>query len=399
MRIRFMRVIDDVPGSLLCLALTLLDLPLRPLRSRSLEGVRNILVCKFLGLGSIVLAAPMARELRRRFPGAKIHFLTFDENRRIAEMLEVFDDVWTVRSASLLAFAWDSLACLLRCWRQGIDLAFDLEFFTRYSALMTWLSGARLRVGYQSEMVRRGSLHTHEVYFNGTKHISRIFLALVEKLGFPSDEGRSLEAELPKLAPNAAAHDRARQAMFQAGLDPQRPYLAVNPNASELCLERRWLPERFAAVVEALLKDDPSLQLVFVGSAGERAYTESVLAQCQAGSRGADLAGRLSLEELLELLRGARLFLTNDSGPLHLATLAGTPTVALFGPETPALYGPLGARQKAFYAGVYCSPCLNVFTSKAAAPCKGVNICMQAIGAAEVLAAARALSALPGRAS
>jgi ADP-heptose:LPS heptosyltransferase len=96
------------------------------------------------------------------------------------------------------------------------------------------------------------------------------------------------------------------------------------------------------------------------------------------------------VRELVEALRAARLFVTVDSGPLHLAALTDTPTIALFGPETPSLYGSLGRRHKLFYAGVYCSPCLNVYNTKTA-PCNGNNICMQSISASEVLAAAREL--------
>jgi ADP-heptose:LPS heptosyltransferase len=176
----------------------------------------------------------------------------------------------------------------------------------------------------------------------------------------------------------------------------------VNPNASELCLERRWMPERFAQVVDALLDERPELLAVFVGSPSEVAFTQSVVDLCRHRGRALNLAGRLGLRELAEALREARLFLTNDSGPLHLATLTGTPTVALFGPETPSLYGPVGANQRVFYAGVYCSPCLNVYNAKTAT-CNGDNICLKAFGVDVVLEACRAAltrgelgAALPG---
>jgi ADP-heptose:LPS heptosyltransferase len=124
------------------------------------------------------------------------------------------------------------------------------------------------------------------------------------------------------------------------------------------------------------------------------------MALCRDTSRAANLAGQLSIRSLLEALGAAKLFLTVDSGPLHLAALTDTPTVALFGPETPSLYGSLGSRIRTLYAGVYCSPCLNVYNTKTA-PCNGNNICMQGIGAPDVLSASRELlraSAAPRKA-
>jgi ADP-heptose:LPS heptosyltransferase len=287
----------------------------------------------------------------------------------------------------------DTLRGLWRLWGLGVDVVCDLEFFARYSTLMAYLSGARTRVGYFSRIAWRGHLLTHPVYYNGTKHITRIFLAQAEILGAHVDE--DVPVQLPSLARDASAADRAAAVLAKHGVAGDRPLLVVNPNASALCLERRWMPERFADVVDALLADDPELRAVFIGARAEIGHTQSVVDRCQAPEAVVSLAGELGLRELAELLRRARLFLTNDSGPLHLATLVDTPTVSLFGPETPTLYGPLGRRQRLFYAGVYCSPCLNVYNAKTAA-CGGDNICLKAFGDAPVLQACRELLAQPG---
>lgn len=389
MRVSVMKRIDQWAGGLGCVALDAVDLLLGWARSRQLERqrVRVVLVTKYLGMGSILLAAPMVTQLRGLFPQARIVFLTFGENREPAEMLGIFDEILTIDPSRLLRLGRHTLAALARLWRLGVDVVCDLEFFTRYSTMVAYLSGARVRVGYWSRIAWRGNLITHPVYYNGTKHITRVFLAQAEALGARIDEHAPVR--LPALAPDAEAERAYRAELQTRGFDPGRPVLVVNPNASELCLERRWMPERFARVVDALLGEQADLLAVFVGAPSERAYTQSVIERCQLGSRAVNLAGVLGLRGLAEALRGARLFLTNDSGPLHLATLTGTPTVALFGPETPGLYGPVGPHQRVFYAGVYCSPCLNVYNAKTAT-CNGNNICLQAFGADVVLEACRA---------
>lgn len=383
-----MKRIDQWAGGFGCFALDVADLATGWLRRRQVPAgdVRVVLVTKYLGMGSIILAAPMVERLRGLYPGARIVFLTFRENREVAGMLGLFDEILTIDPRRLHRLAGDTLRALLRLWRLGVDVVCDLEFFTRYSTMVAYLSGARTRVGYFSRIAWRGNLLTHPVYYNGTKHITRVFLALPEALGARIDEAAAVR--LPPLPVDASAADRARAALREAGVEEGRPLLAVNPNASELCLERRWMPDRFAMVVDALLEDDPRLVAVFVGAPSEAAYTLSVLERCRHRDRAVSLAGRVGVRELAEVLRAARLFLTNDSGPLHLGTLVGTSTVSLFGPETPTLYGPLGPRQHVFYSGVYCSPCLNVYNSKTAS-CRGNNICLQAFGSDEVLEASR----------
>lgn len=381
MRVDFMKFVDRWAGGFACFALDLFD-RLRRLVAKPgpIQDPRHILITKYLGLGSLALATPMVAELRRRFPQAKLLFLTFEENRLLAERLGCFDEIRTLRSKSLLGLASDTLSALAWCWHRRVDLVFDLEFFTRYSAMMSYLSGARWRVGYWSRIAWRGDLLTHPVYYNSTKHITRVFLAQVEACGVggPIDEQADFSQSLAHYQIQPGAAEQLAQAFAKAGLDAGKPWILVNPNASELCLERRWMPERFAAVVDRLLQETPGLQAAFIGSARERDYTEAALGHCQQRQGRANLAGQLDLDTLMVALRGAKLFLTNDSGPLHLATLMQTPTVALFGPETPTLYGPIGPGQKVFYSGVYCSPCLNVYNSKTA-PCHGNNICMQAI--------------------
>jgi len=391
MRVEFMKAVDRWAGGLGCIVLDLFDRPRRFFfRNPAVPAeVKTILVTKYLGMGSIVLATPMVAALRRRFPGARLVFLTFEENREIAEILRVFDEVLTINSKRLLPMAWDTLRALMRLWKLGVDVVCDLEFFTRYSTMVAYLSGAPIRVGYWSRIAWRGNILTHPVYYNGMRHITRVFLAQAEVLGASVDEDPEATA-LPRLEPDAEASRLLAERIRAAGLDPDLPYMMVNPNASELCLERRWMSDRFAQVVDALLKENEGLQALFVGARNERSYTGEVLARCRDTARAANLAGELSIRSLLEALGAAKLFLTVDSGPLHLAALTDTPTVALFGPETPSLYGSLGSRVRTFYAGVYCSPCLNVYNTKTA-PCNGNNICMQAIGASDVLVASREL--------
>jgi len=112
---------------------------------------------------------------------------------------------------------------------------------------------------------------------------------------------------------------------------------------------------------------------------------DGFLEMVQRDPRIFNLAGRLDIGMLTVLLEKARLFITNDSGPLHIAVSIGTPTVSLFGPEIPERYGPIGKKHGILYSRVYCSPCLNAYNQKIAM-CRGENICMRAISVEDVFA-------------
>jgi ADP-heptose:LPS heptosyltransferase len=196
MRVSLMKGIDQWAGGLGCVTLDVVDLLLGRLRSSRLdpEKVRVVLVTKYLGLGSILLAAPMVERLRRLFPRARVVFLTFAENREAAALLGIFDEILTIDPRRLLRLGRDTLAALARLWRQGVDVVCDLEFFTRFSTMVAYLSGARVRVGYFSRIAWRGNLITHPVYYNGMKHITRVFLAQAEVLGARIDEQAPIPA-------------------------------------------------------------------------------------------------------------------------------------------------------------------------------------------------------------
>jgi ADP-heptose:LPS heptosyltransferase len=157
--------------------------------------------------------------------------------------------------------------------------------------------------------------------------------------------------------------------------------ILINANASDLLPQRRWMPERFVAVMCGLLADDEKLLILITGSPQER--EEAALLQRQVkDERCVNFAGCLALEELPALYQIAELMLTNDSGPGHFSAVTALRTFVLFGPETPLLYGSLG-NSTPIYAGLACSPCVSA-TNHRKTPCTD-NVCLQVITAEAVL--------------
>jgi lipopolysaccharide heptosyltransferase II len=350
------------------------------------------------GMGSIVLASPLFEEIRRTYPRARIDFLSLRENAAILDLYPALGErVLIDLSRGILPFLRDTLRALGRLRRERYDLLLDLEFFTRFSAILSFLSGARRTHGFTAKNQWRGRLHDVGVPFNSYLHVSTNFLTLLRADPMAPHDAASDAAEnlLPRLEPPVGEWERCRRLLEQDGAwRPGRPLVAVNPNAGYMAIERRWPKERFAAFLKQLL-EGLEVNVALTGSAAERAYVEEVLAAAGAADRAVNLAGRISIAELLALYRHAAVVVTNDSGPLHIASAAGASTVALFGPETPALYGPLtarpGQRHRVHYRRLGCSPCMFVHDNKVLSCWFAQAECMTGIRPEEVLASVRDL--------
>ena len=168
------------------------------------------------------------------------------------------------------------------------------------------------------------------------------------------------------------------QRPFQHGV---QPLLLVNPNASELLVQRRWAPESFSKLIIALVHHWPDCLVLITGSPSEHAYVENVRLGANVPN-ALNFAGQVSFAELPALYTLADVMVTNDSGPGHFSSVTGLHTVVLFGPETPALYGSLG-KSIPITAQLACSPCVSAANHRKT-PCSD-NACMRAITVEQVM--------------
>ena len=250
------------------------------------------------------------------------------------------------------------------------------------------MSGAPRRNEFHSPNVWRGGAHTDTVPFNRYWHVARNFRALAG-----GEDGEEVHwRDLTPFQVSAAARASV-QALLQE-LPADQPVVVLNPNAGSLSLERRWPAERFADLAGRLIAGQKA-SVVLVGSAGERDHVARVARKAREllplddlGSL-LDLAGRLDIGGLCALLAEARLVVSNDSGPMHLAAALGTPTLGLFGPETPLMYRPLGARARYLWDPPVCSPCINVHDNKRSTCIHGQPECLMNLDVERVLAEAQ----------
>jgi ADP-heptose:LPS heptosyltransferase len=387
MKVDTMRRIDRWVGIPLCFLLTLLS----PFFLRRAEGAkpRRILFIELSEMGSTILADPAMRKAKQIF-GAELYFLIFQRNAPSLDFLRTIpeENVCTIREDGLVVLALDCLRFFLWARKKGIDTVIDLELFSRFSALLTALCGARHRVGYHrfhNEGLYRGELLTHRVAYNPHMHIAKNFVALVNALACPvvetpysktyiSDE----EITLPRIIAGERESEQMQgriAAVFPA-YDPNHHRVVLfNPNASELLPQRRWPQGHFAALGNMVLKRWDNVIILITGSPDEDFQAEKLKTRTD-HPRIVNFAGQVKLAELPVLYEIAALMVTNDSGPGHFASVTDMPIIALFGPETPALYGPLG-NAESITASLACSPCVSASNHRKTA-CRD-PLCMQAI--------------------
>lgn len=387
-----MRRVDRWLGTPLCVLLTavrrVVDTAETAVKD---EAPASIVFFKLAEQGSTVLAWPAISNAIERVGRERVFFVVFEENRPILDAVEWIppENILAIPTDSLSAVARGALRVVRRLRRLKVAAAIDLEFFARSSAILTYLSGARRRVGFHAfagEAAYRGDLCTHKLVFNPYLHTSQAFETLVDALderpgGLPAyDALPPTPRELPGFRPTEEEAASVRRMLETAGCTGT-PVILLNANASDLIPLRRWPAERYVELAGGLLGRYPTACVVFTGAPSEAIATDRLVRDV-ASRRCVSVAGKTTFRDLLTLYTLSDVLVTNDSGPSHFAALTPIEVVTLFGPETPALFAALTPRNRALWAGIVCSPCLSAFNDRQSR-CMD-NVCMQRLSVAEV---------------
>lgn len=315
------------------------------------DDIRRILVIRLDRLGDFVLFLPVIDGLRRAFPGARIDALVAPCLESLARCVPEIDTVLVDRSFAA------SVAALSR---QGYDLAVDgLHDYGLRSALLAFFSRAGERIGFAAGF--RELLFTRSARMMPGQHVVEDNLGLLALLGI--------------------APVQKDPVFFTPVLPGTRNVVIVHPGAHYP--SQRWPKGYFIDAATAVARGSGA-RIVVIGSAAERGLVQEVAC----GIAGAQ-ALCVPLGELPGTMAGSRLFIGNNSGPLHLAAALGLPTVSVMGPTDPVLFSPRGAGNVVFRGNRSCSPC-------AKAVCRGHECLREILPGAVTEAALRLLERARG---
>jgi lipopolysaccharide heptosyltransferase II len=307
----------------------------------------KILILKPSSLGDVVQALPVLRLLKQQRPSAEVHWWI---DARLAPLLEGDRDL-----AGLVRFERERLRsprCWLESWRslrrlrqERFDWVIDLQALAR-SGLVAWLARGCWTVGLEDP--REGAATFYDLRVprpSPTTHAVDWYLAVLRRLEVP------VHGNFDWLPPRADIATQVHARWPSQGVT----WVGLQPGAR--WMNKRWPAEGFADVVERLANDRPDLRFAVFGGRDEQSLAATVCAVRP--DRCLNLAGQISLPEMVEWIRRCRLMLSNDTGPMHVAAALGKPVVALFGPTEPRRTGPYGQIDRVLQEPLACVPCMK----------------------------------------
>ncbi|PIQ85324.1 MAG: lipopolysaccharide heptosyltransferase II [Candidatus Omnitrophica bacterium CG11_big_fil_rev_8_21_14_0_20_43_6] len=334
---------------------------------------KRILVARTDRLGDVLLSTPVIKALRKKFPQSHISMLVSPYTEDVLKGNPDVDEIITLDKDGKNKGWWSSfkLAWILR--KKKFDLAVVLHPTSRVH-LLTFLAGIPKRLGYDRKL---GFLLTDRIKHTkqlGEKHESEYALDLVRYLGIePQDKALFM--------PIRPESEKWAQALFsQVGIKADDKLLVIHPAAS--CHSRIWPGERFAEVADQLA-GKYGFKVVIACGPKDMQKAEAVIKNMRTAAL--NLAGKTSISQLASLLKRSQLFISTDSGPMHVASTLGVPVITIFGRAqaglSPKRWGPLGEKKRILYKTAGCTVCL-------AHNCRKDFACLKATTVADVLKAA-----------
>jgi lipopolysaccharide heptosyltransferase II len=359
----FIKVADAILGRALCVALAPFGAS-APTLDNALPP-RRVLVIRPGGIGDAVLFIPMLRALRAAWPNAELDLLAEHRNASVIAPTGLVGHVYRYDR-----FPIDLLAIL----RRRYDLVIDTEQFHCLSAIVAWLTRAPRRIGFGTTLRRR--LFTQAIGYNLETYEAEMFLALARAA---TGEECQWDPDTPFYPLPDAARQFAQQALQPLKLKHK---VAIHPGAS--IPERRWPTERYARLAQLLAEHGAGV--VVLGGPTDVAAAAQIASALDVSTH-VNLAGSCSLVQAAAVVADCDMYVSADSGVLHLAYALGTPTVHLFGPGVLSKWGPPGHRFRSIAAQVPCSPCTTYGYTP---PCCQGMVCMLKITPEDVFAAVQA---------
>jgi ADP-heptose:LPS heptosyltransferase len=397
MKVDTMRQIDYYIGVPLCFLGSIFQRLVRLLIKNDIKPPKKVLFIELSEMGSAILVDPAMRKLKKE-TGAELYFAIFKKNKPSLDLLGTIpnENIYTIREHNLFAFVIDTFKFFFWTRKREIDTVIDLELFSRFTALLAGFSGARYKIGfhaYFNEGLYRGDFLSHKVAYNPHIHIAKNFIAMINALLSSKEEipySKTLiddeEIFLAKVNISSEQKKTILDIMLNCTSDfsqQKNKIILINPNASELLIQRRWPQPNYVRLIKMILDKCSQAIVLITGDPREREEAQRLKENVQ-NDRCINFAGKITFAQLPLLYSISEFMVTNDSGPAHFAAITDMPTFVIFGPETPALYGSLG-KTTPIYAGLACSPCVSASNHRKTA-CM-YNVCLQVIKPDQVFAA------------
>jgi len=338
----FLRSIDKLIASVSTLFVRIF-----PPKKEQGGEIKKILLVKFWGLGNLVIIFSLIDKIKEKYPESQIFFLTFDLNRDLIQVNSKIEKIFYFKyTQNIFRIIPQFFSLVGRIRRERFDAIFNFETFNFLSSALSYFSSAGLRAGInnKSEKIFYNFWVDNDPYL----HISSIFSRLLTAVDI------NHRYEYYRFEESASARTNIEGVLNGFRI---MDFICIHPGTSRNYIGKRWSQSSYAALADLLVKYYRT-PVLFIGN--ERELIAEIVAKSSFKESIFDFSGMFKIEELIELIRKSSLFISNDTGPAHIAYALKINTVSLFGPTTPKKYGPLHSNSLVFYRGLKCSPCIGI---------------------------------------
>jgi ADP-heptose:LPS heptosyltransferase len=343
------------------------------------KDINKILVINLGGIGDVLISTPALRALKEHFSGARLYLLAVPRGAEVARSLAYVDKVFVFEANRPILKIFSNLVNILELRKLKVDLAINMRTIVSGSsaAKMGWIMNL-IRPGKKAgrDTAGRGNFLDIKIREDdiGEKYEMDYDVETVQALGAQVKD-RKIDF---LIEPNNL--ERAEEVLKNQGINKSDIVIGIHPGGKP---SHRWPGDNFAEVIKAIARENPSFKFVITGSADENELAGKIIDK--SGIKASNLAGKLSIRELAVLLKRCDLYITNDTGSMHIAAIMNTPLVAIFGPGYFKRYDPRNIYPQAevLCKEVDCSPCNKSFC--------GSMKCLEFISTVEVVLAAKRL--------
>ncbi|MFC2061471.1 glycosyltransferase family 9 protein [Elusimicrobiota bacterium] len=340
------KVIDRCLG---IIAVFLLGIITRICAPKVKEDVKNILIIKLSALGDTILLSPVLKALKEHYKNAKITAIGTEINREVWERMPCVDDSYILNIRKI--FNPCVIFKILRKLRKGgFDIVIDCDQWLRISAIFAVVTGAPERIGFNTKGQYKHFGFTKSLEHSQNTHELDCFIGLCGLLG--------VEVKDRSISFQVTGEDEGQLDDILSGYELRytaEKYAVIHPGCGGHGWQREWPAERYSAICNTLIQKY-NYKIVLTGGDSEAGTVRSVAD----GVSGTviNMQGKLGLGPLAVLLRTAAVFISGNTGIMHLAAAVGTRCIALHGPTDFQKWGPVGSGHKTLQSPVSCSPCL-----------------------------------------
>jgi heptosyltransferase-2 len=365
--VNLIKFLDKYAGSLLCLLLYISRL----FRHKKTHKYNKILLIQLWGIGETILTLPAIEALRKRYKKSNIDILVTERNK------EVYYENKFINNVKVLKLNPFSIKLFILKNLKKYDLVIDMEEYLNISAVVAFYIGKE-RIGYSHGI--RSKLYTETVDYNDRQHVVYTFLDLLKPLGI-----KKTVEKLPKLNYSSSDKKNIDNLLRKYNIRKKDFLVGFGVGAAESAKSRMWPKERFSKLADYLIKKY-NCKIILFGNNEEKKLLNELQNSIINKNKSFNVAGLTNVRGMFYLVSLCKLFIGNDSGPMHVAAAQHVPTIGLFGCNLPVRFAPFGKNNYSVYKKKTQDACINVHKGQVGECKYGIkNACVKKIQVGDVM--------------